>query len=90
MVYEHVRVADGALEVLGEHALTTARPLHLRSGLFGAYEALTDWDTTAASWVATLISRGGDLAEVRAAAAEVRAAIAAAADLQIRAEAAIS
>jgi len=55
--------------------------------LFGAHEVLTDWDSTSTSWVATLISRGRDLAEARAAAADVRAAIAAAYDLRIRGEA---
>jgi pyrrolysine biosynthesis protein PylC len=86
VVYEHVRVADGTLAVCGEHVMATARPLHLRPGLFGAHEVLTDWDGTAASWVATLISRGDDLAEARAAAADVRAGIAAAYDLRIRGE----
>jgi pyrrolysine biosynthesis protein PylC len=87
VVYEHVRVADGALTLSGEHALARARPLHLHPDLFGAYEVLTDWDGTATSWVATLISRGADLAEARAAAADVRAAIAAECDLELRTEA---
>ena len=87
VVYEHVRVADGDLTVCGEHVMATARPLRLFPGLFGAYEVLTDRDAGAAAWVATLISRGRDVAEARAAAAGVRAAIAAAHDLEIRAEA---
>jgi pyrrolysine biosynthesis protein PylC len=90
VVYEHVRVADGALTVCGEHVMSAARPLHLHQGLFGASEVLTDWDQAAINWVATLISRGADLAEARAAAGEARAAIAAAGDLEIRAEAASS
>jgi 3-methylornithine--L-lysine ligase len=87
VVYEHVRAAKGALTVSGEHVIAAARPLHLYLGLFGAYEVLTDRDAGAAAWVATLISRGRDVAEARAAAAGVRAAIAAAHDLEIRAEA---
>ena len=86
VVYEHVRIADGALAVCGEHVMATARPLRLHSGLFGAYEVLTDWHEGATRWVATLISRGLDLAEALAAAADVRAAITAAYDLQIRGE----
>jgi hypothetical protein len=66
--------------------MATARPLRLHSGLFGAYEVLTDWHEGATRWVATLISRGLDLAEALAAAADVRAAITAAYDLQIRGE----
>ena len=88
VVYEHVRVADGVLTVCGEHVMGTARPLYLHPGLFGAYEVLTDWNESAAAWVATLISRGDDLAEALAAAAGVRAAIASTCDLEVRAEAA--
>jgi pyrrolysine biosynthesis protein PylC len=63
VIYEHVLVAEGRLEALGEHVISTARPLRLQSGFFGADEAITDYDPGAGRWVATLIHRGGSAAE---------------------------
>lgn len=65
-VYQHVSARDGRLEVVGEHALAQARPLHLMPGFFGADEALTDRAPGARTWVATLITTGGDAAAARA------------------------
>jgi len=55
VVYEHVRARRGSLEVTGEHALASARPLALTRAFFGADIALTDFDPRASDWVATLI-----------------------------------
>jgi pyrrolysine biosynthesis protein PylC len=64
--YQHVSIADGAIEVLGEHMMGGARPLHLVSGFHGADEAIVDLPEGGAAeeWVATLIT----LAETPAAA----------------------
>ena len=86
VVYQHVRVADGAIEVVGEHVMTEARPLARRPGFFGASDALTDHVDGAAEWVATLIFRGSDLPAARSAAAGTVSAIAAAFGLERREE----
>lgn len=55
VVYEHIRVAGGTLTVTGEHAMTTAGPLHLEEDFFGADEAITCQSDSRTDWVATLI-----------------------------------
>ncbi len=37
VVYQHVRVAGGVIEVVGEHVMAGARPLARRPGFFGAW-----------------------------------------------------
>jgi len=64
-VYQHVRVADGRIAVVGEHVMGTARPLRLVEGFHGADEAMTDWHAGDREWVATLITHGRDVAEAR-------------------------
>ncbi|MBW2058863.1 MAG: 3-methylornithine--L-lysine ligase PylC [Deltaproteobacteria bacterium] len=61
VIYEHVRVWEGRLEVSGEHIMTTAGPLHMESDFFGADLALTNFSSLDRPWVATLIVTGGDL-----------------------------
>ena len=58
VVYEHVRVSPGILEVLGEHIMANAHPLKHYEDFFGADEALTDFAPGCSSWVATLIITG--------------------------------
>jgi pyrrolysine biosynthesis protein PylC len=55
VVYEHVRVAGGTLEVMGEHIMATAGPLRLLEGFMGADEAITNYSPGRSEWVATLI-----------------------------------
>jgi pyrrolysine biosynthesis protein PylC len=63
VIYEHVLVAGGRLKTLGEHVISTARPLRIEPGFFGADEAITDYEPGAGRWVATLIHKGGSAAE---------------------------
>lgn len=63
VVYEHVRVTPGTLEVLGEHIIATAGPLQLRHDFFGADEALTNFAPGRKEWVATLINVAGSREE---------------------------
>ena len=70
-MYEHIRVAGGTLTVTGEHAMTTAGPLHLEEDFFGADEAITCQSDSRTDWVATLIIS----AENRTAAWEKREAV---------------
>ena len=76
VVYEHVRATEGALQVVGEHVMGSARPLGLVTGFFGADEAMTDFTEGRPEWQATLIVRGGDVAEARRRAHEVELRIA--------------
>jgi len=47
--YQHVRAAEGTVEVLGEHMMGEARPLRLVDGFHGADEALVERATGGAA-----------------------------------------
>jgi len=55
VIYEHIKVSPGILEVLGEHIMANAGPLKVYEHFFGADEALTDFVPGCPEWVATLI-----------------------------------
>ena len=55
VVYEHVRVTPGLMEVCGEHIMVEAGPLRLEKDFFGAQEALTNYSPERDEWVATLM-----------------------------------
>jgi len=55
VVYEHIRVSKGTVEVCGEHIMVEAGPLHLQADFFGADEALTNYVPGRDCWEATLI-----------------------------------
>lgn len=76
VVYQHVSVADGRLDVLGEHVLSSARPLSWWPGFGGADDCLTDFAPGAAQWVATTISLAPELAAAREKAGDVVRAMA--------------
>lgn len=58
VVYEHIRFAENAIEIAGEHIVSEMGPLHLQPGFFGADEALTNFQGGVSDWVATLIQTG--------------------------------
>lgn len=60
VVYEHVKVAPGKIETLGEHIISQAGCLSHYLDFFGADEALTDYVPGSSSWVATLIITGNN------------------------------
>jgi 3-methylornithine--L-lysine ligase len=70
-VYQHVHAHDGLLEVVGEHVMGSARPLHSVKGFFGVDEALTDYRPGTRAWAATLIATGAGVDEARALADKV-------------------
>jgi 3-methylornithine--L-lysine ligase len=83
-VYQHVRVAGGRVEVLGERVVGAAGPLRRHDGLWGADVVLTDRDDAGGgAWVAIMMVRGDDLAAARARAADAVAALAAEHDLEL-------
>jgi len=87
--YQHVRVAGGAVEVLGEHVMSDARPLRLVTGLYGADEVIADTDPSAPQgeeWVATLITTGATAAAARTKAGEAVCRLAAVHGLAVRPE----
>jgi len=63
VVYEHIKVSPGILEVSGEHIMANAHPLKLCEHFFGADEALTDFAPGHLTWVATLIITGDNREE---------------------------
>mgnify|MGYP006284731513 FL=1 len=58
VIYEHILVTPAGLATKGEHIMAEAGPLQLRSGFFGADEAITDYQPGQSTWAATLIISG--------------------------------
>jgi len=63
-IYEHVKVTENHIEVMGEHIMSSVGPLRLFQGLFGAYEVISNLDPELNEWVATLIFKGKNMEEV--------------------------
>jgi pyrrolysine biosynthesis protein PylC len=59
VVYEHLQVSPGRLEIGGELLMAGAGTLRLHSDFFGADEALADYAPGRTEWRATLIVTGG-------------------------------
>ena len=58
VVYEHIKVTPGVLEVCGEHIMAKAGPVRLHTDFYGADEAITNYAPGRPEWVATLIVTG--------------------------------
>ncbi|MCP4157927.1 MAG: hypothetical protein GY757_60015 [bacterium] len=65
MVFEHIRVCDGEIEVCGEHIMAGVGPLLLLRDFFGADEAITNYQPGCREWVATLIISGSNREDAR-------------------------
>ncbi len=65
VVYEHIKVTPGVLEVCGEHIMAKAGPVRLHTDFYGADEAITNYVPGRFEWVATLIISGSGLEEAR-------------------------
>jgi len=65
VVYEHIKVTPGVLEVCGEHILAGAGPVRLHTDFYGADEAITNYAPGRREWVATLIVTGAGRKEAR-------------------------
>jgi len=63
-IYEHIKVTNDQIEVLGEHIMSGIGPLKLFQGLFGADEVITNYHPRLNEWVAALILRGKNMQEV--------------------------
>jgi pyrrolysine biosynthesis protein PylC len=55
VVYEHIHVSPGVIEVAGEHIMSGTDALSVRPNFFGADEAITSYTPDRDEWVATLI-----------------------------------
>jgi pyrrolysine biosynthesis protein PylC len=55
VVYEHIKVSPGTIEVAGEHIMAVTDTLQLHKDFFGADEAITNYAPNRNEWVATLI-----------------------------------
>ncbi len=63
-IYEHIKVIQNHIEVMGEHIMSGIGPLKLFQGLFGADEVITNFHPDLNEWVATLILKGKNMEEV--------------------------
>ena len=63
-IYEHVKVVNDHIEVMGEHIMSGVGPLRLFRGLFGAHEVISNFQPELNEWVATLIFKGTSVEEV--------------------------
>lgn len=58
VLLEHIRVTGPVIECLGEHIMTRDGPLTVKTGFFGADEAVTSYWPGKHQWVATMIFTG--------------------------------
>jgi pyrrolysine biosynthesis protein PylC len=65
VIFEHIIVTSGILNILGEHVLSDAGFLILKEDFFGADEAITDYNPGSENWVATLIIKERDEKKLR-------------------------
>jgi len=63
IIYEHIKVTPGVLEICGEHIMAEAGVLRLCENFQGADEALTNYVPGRDEWVATLIITSVDRKE---------------------------
>jgi pyrrolysine biosynthesis protein PylC len=63
VVYEHIHVHPGLMEIGGENLMTASSALQVYSDFFGADEALTDYVAGRDDWRATLIITGSNREE---------------------------
>lgn len=63
-IYEHIKVTNDQIDVLGEHIMSGIGPLKLFQGLFGADEVITNYHPRLNEWVAALILKGKNIEEV--------------------------
>ncbi len=55
VIVEHIRVSGSKLSVLGERIMALEGPLTIKSGFFGANEAITSFSPDKNQWVATMV-----------------------------------
>jgi hypothetical protein len=58
VIYEHIKITNKKIEILGEHIMSEAGHLHIENNFFGAEEALTNHQKGRKNWAATLINTG--------------------------------
>lgn len=57
VIYEHIKVSSGTLEIRGEHIISNAGSLTPYEDFFGSDETLTDFSPGCTEWVAILIMK---------------------------------
>lgn len=63
VIYEHIKMQNGVIEVCGEHIISQTTDLRLERDFFGAVEAITNYGFRKQEWVATLIFTADSLVE---------------------------
>jgi len=61
VVYEHIVISPGVLEIAGEHIMTGYGPLRVVPEFFGADEAITSYGNDRDHWVASLVCAESEL-----------------------------
>jgi len=61
VIFEHISVSSGRLEIAGEHIMGDSGPLYVKKDFFGSDEAITNYSKNNTEWVATLINTGSNL-----------------------------
>lgn len=64
--YEHLWVHDGVVEETGERQFSRVRNPRVECGLFGADEAITDYEPGKTEWRGTFINSAGSMEELNA------------------------
>ena len=60
VIFEHIQVSPDELTVVGEHIMSSAGPLKIKTDFFGADEVITNQASDRSTWVATLIVTDSD------------------------------
>ncbi len=60
VIYEHIHVTPGSLEVIGERLISKAGPLTHHRNFYGADEAISNFSPGMDEWLATLIIKASD------------------------------
>jgi pyrrolysine biosynthesis protein PylC len=65
VIYQHIKVNNNSVVIMGEHIMSEARNLRIEKDFFGVNEAITNIDTDKSEGVATLIVKSPSLEEAK-------------------------
>ena len=65
VIYQHIKVNNSSVVIMGEHIMSEARNLRIEKDFFGVDEAITNLDADKSKGVATLIVKSPSLEEAK-------------------------
>ena len=65
VIYQHIKVDDNSITIMGEHIMSEARNLRVEKNFFGVDEAITNLGANKSEGVATLIVKASSLQEAK-------------------------